>query len=288
MAECHPVGFRWVMKARENGATIIHVDPRFTRTSAVANMHVPIRAGSDIAFLGAIIKYILDNERYFREYVVSFTNASAIISEEFEDSEQHNGLFSGWEKDKGKYDIRSWMYQDVDPEPAGGARETERGGKGNPTQRQPIQAEHVDHTLQHPRCVFQILKRHYARYTPEMVEETCGCTAGEFLAVAQALCDNSGPERTGSFVYAVGWTQHTVGVQLIRTAAIIQLLLGNVGRPGGGIMALRGHASIQGSTDIPTLYNILPGYMTMPHVEHYGGLDGYIERTTSPAGWWGK
>src|SRR5207253_1882365 len=155
-----------------------------------------------------------------------------------------------------------------------------------PIQRQPIQAEHTDPTLEHPRCVFQIVKRHYARYTPEMVEETCGIPKHLFLKVAEALCQNSGRERTGMFVYAVGWTQHTVGVQYIRTAAIIQLLLGNVGRPGGGIIALRGHASIQGSTDIPTLYNLLPGYLTMPQAAHDTSFDQYIKDNASRSGWW--
>src|SRR5438105_13640750 len=145
-----------------------------------------------------------------------------------------------------------------------------------------------DPELQHPRCVFQILKRHYQRYPPELVAETCGCTAEQFVEVCEALVQNSGRERTSAFCYAVGWTQHTVGVQYIRAAAVIQQLLGNIGRPGGGIMALRGHASIQGSTDIPTLYNILPGYLPMPHTEHYGGLEGYIQATSAPAGWWGK
>ena len=144
-----------------------------------------------------------------------------------------------------------------------------------------------DPTLQHPRCVFQILKRHYARYTPELVAEACGCTVDEFLYVAEALCANSGRERTSAFAYAVGWTQHTVGVQIIRTAAIIQLLLGNMGRPGGGIIALRGHASIQGSTDIPTLYNTLPGYLSMPHVDDPRPLHEWLEEYTAPAGWWG-
>ncbi len=288
MAECHPVGFRWVMKARERGATIIHVDPRFTRTSAVANLHVPIRAGSDIAFLGGIIRYIIENERHFKEYVVHYTNASAIIADEFEDVDVHDGLFGGWEQDKGKYNLRSWMYKDVDPEPAGGAREGEGGAKGNPTQRRPIQAEHTDPTLQHPRCVFQIVKRHFARYTPEMVEQTCGIPQSLFLKVAETLCRNSGREKTSAFCYAVGWTQHSVGVQYIRTAAIIQLLLGNIGRPGGGIMALRGHASIQGSTDIPTLYNLLPGYLPMPKAIHDKDLKTYIHLNQSPSGWWGE
>lgn len=288
MAECHPVGFRWVMEAKERGATIIHVDPRFTRTSAVADIHVPIRAGSDIAFLGGIIRYIVENERYFKEYVVNYTNAPAIINENFRDAEEGDGLFSGWSKEKGQYDLRTWMYEGVDPEPAGGARESEAGKRGDSIQRQPIQAEHTDPTLQHSRCVFQILKRHFARYTPEMVEKTCGVPHEQFLKVAEALCENSGRERTSAFCYAVGWTQHSAGVQYIRCAAIIQLLLGNMGRPGGGIMALRGHASIQGSTDIPTLYNLLPGYLPMPKATHDKDLDTYFRLNESPSGWWGE
>lgn len=288
MAECHPVAFRWVMQARERGATIIYVDPRFTRTSAVANIHVPIRAGSDVAFLGGVIHYILENERYFRDYVVQYTNAPAIITSEFKDTEDLEGLFSGWEKKKGEYHKRTWMYEGVDPEAAAGARESKAGKKGEAIQRKPIQAERIDPTLQHPRCVFQILKRHYARYTPEMVEETCGVPKHLFLKVAEALCRNSGRERTGAFVYAVGWTQHSNGVQYIRSAAIIQLLLGNMGRPGGGIMALRGHASIQGSTDIPTLYNLLPGYLPMPHSKHDKDYQTYIKLNQPPSGWWGE
>jgi len=288
MAECHPVAFRWVMKARERGATVIHVDPRFTRTSAVADIHVPLRAGTDIAFLGGIIRYILENERYFKEYVVHYTNAPVIISEDFKDTEDLDGLFSGWDKKKGKYDLKKWMYKGVDPEPAGGVRESEAGKKGKPIQRKPIQAEHMDPTLQHPRCVFQILKKHYSRYTPEMVEQVCGVPEALFLKVAESLCRNSGRDRTGAFIYAVGWTQHTVGVQNIRSAAIIQLLLGNMGRPGGGIVALRGHASIQGSTDIPTLYNLLPGYLPMPKAKHDRDADTYLKLNTSPSGWWGE
>jgi len=145
----------------------------------------------------------------------------------------------------------------------------------------------VDHSLQDPRCVFQILKRHFRRYTPEAVERICGIPRESFLEVAESLCENSGRERTSAFVYSVGWTQHTVGVQYIRTAAIIQLLLGNIGRPGGGIMALRGHASIQGSTDIPTLFDILPGYLPMPHSQAYQDLAEYIEKTSAPTGYWG-
>ena len=262
MAECHPVGFQWVMEAQRRGAKVIHVDPRFTRTSAVADLHVPLRAGSDIAFLGGIVNHILTNGREFRDYVVNYTNAPMIIDERFEDTEDLDGLFSGFDPATGSYDNESWQYQDQD--------------QGAAPQ---------DRTLQHPRCVFQLLRRHFARYTPELVEELCGVPRSQFLEVADALCDNSGPERTGAFCYAVGWTQHTVGVQYIRTAAIIQLLLGNIGRPGGGILALRGHASIQGSTDIPTLFNILPGYLPMPRPEH-ATLDDYVRANANQSGSW--
>jgi formate dehydrogenase major subunit len=278
------VAFRWVMQARERGATVIHVDPRFTRTSAAANIHVPIRAGSDIAFLGGLVRYILENDRYFHDYVVNYTNAPAIIEDKFKDTDDLNGLFSGWNKDDGSYDNKTWMYKDVSLEAAAGAREPESGKPIEGT----LRAEHTDPTLQHPRCVFQILKRHYSRYTAEMVEETCGIPREQFLRVAEALCHNSGRERTGAFVYAVGWTQHTSGVQVIRGASIIQLLLGNAGRPGGGILALRGHASIQGSTDIPTLYELLPGYLPMPKAKTDVDLETYIKLNESPSGWWGE
>ncbi len=287
MAECHPVGFRWVMEAKRRGATIIHVDPRFTRTSAVADIHVPIRAGTDIVFLGAIVRYIIENERYFRDYVVNYTNASAIISDEYQDTEDLDGLFSGWNAEKGQYDIESWQYKDVQMGPAAGSREMFTGESHGERATQ-VAAIHKDYTLENPKCVFQILKRHFARYTPEMVEEVCGIPPTLFLKVAQSLCDNSGRERTSAFCYAVGWTQHSVGVQYIRTAAIIQQLLGNMGRPGGGIMALRGHASIQGSTDIPTLYNLLPGYLPMPKSKSDTDFARYIQLNTSDAGWWSE
>src|SRR5438067_2539714 len=166
MAECHPVGFQWVMEAKRRGATIIHVDPRFTRTSAVADIHVPIRAGSDIAFLGGIIRYIIENERYFREYVVNYTNAPAIIKEEFRDTEDLDGLFSGWNSEKNQYEAASWAYEGTDIAPAAGAREQFTGEPRSERGTQ-IAAEHTDPSLQHPRCVFQILKRHFSRYTPE-------------------------------------------------------------------------------------------------------------------------
>jgi formate dehydrogenase major subunit len=301
MAENHPVGFQWVMEARERGATIIHVDPRFTRTSAVADIHVALRAGTDIAFLGGLVNYVLANDLYFREYVTAYTNAAAIIGEDFQDVEDLDGLFSGFDQDSGSYDSTTWEYEGVSAAPAAGHRDpqqaggppgkssgeshSETSGSGGPAVGG---KPHRDETLQHPRCVFQILKRHFARYTPEMVAEICGVPEEHFLRVAEELTRNSGRERTSAFCYAVAWTQHASGVQAIRTAAILQQLLGNIGRPGGGILALRGHASIQGSTDIPTLFNLLPGYIPMPHAGAHLDLDTFVAQDAGATGFWGE
>jgi len=288
MAEAHPVGFRWVMKAKERGARVIHIDPRYSRTSQLADTYVAIRAGTDVAFLGGIIRHVLETESYFRDYVIQYTNASTIINEQFRDTEDLDGLFSGFNPDTGMYDRSSWMYEGGEVASAAGVREhstesfNERTGAG-------MMMGNVerDETLQHPRCVFQILRRHFSRYTPEMVERICGVSRQDFMAVADALITNSGRERTGMFCYANGWTQHVEAVQMIRTAAILQLLLGNVGRPGGGIMALRGHASIQGSTDVPTLYDLLPGYLSMPRArEGHLTLEDYIDTGGADRGWW--
>jgi formate dehydrogenase major subunit len=257
MAENHPVGFRWPMKAREKGATIIHVDPRFTRTSASANLYVPIRSGSDIAFLGGLINYVLTHDKWFKEYVLAYTNASTIVSDHYVDAEDNGGLFSGYDPQSGTYDNASWAY-----------------------------AGQRDETLQDPRCVFQILKRHYARYTPEMVERVCGTPKDLFLQVADILARNSGRERTSAICYAVGWTQQSYGAQIIRAAGILQLLLGNIGRPGGGIMALRGHASIQGSTDVPTLFDLLPGYLPHPAAFKDDTLEKYNRESGVRGGYW--
>jgi formate dehydrogenase major subunit len=292
MAECHPVGFQWVMEAKARGATIIHVDPRFTRTSAVADIHVPLRAGSDIAFLGGLIHHVLENDKWFHEYVVAYTNAPMILREDFRDTEDLDGVFSGFDADSRHYDPSTWQYEGANVAAAAGQRDqwkvrqmTETSGSGGGTFHGKPRR---DDTLRHPRCVFQVLKRHFSRYTPEVVAQTCGITEQEFLRVADALTSNSGRERTSAFVYAVGWTHHTVGVQYIRTAAILQLLLGNIGRPGGGIMALRGHASIQGSTDIPTLFNILPGYLPMPHAHEHLDLASYVASGAGTTGFWGN
>ena len=288
MAEAHPVGFRWVMKAKERGATVIHVDPRFSRTSALSDVHVPIRAGTDIAFLGGLIRHVLETKSYFEEYVLHYTNASTIIDERFRDAEDLGGVFSGFDPGSGTYDRTSWMYQGGEVAAAAGERQhatqafEEQTGAGMLTG-----AVERDETLQHPRCVLQILRRHFARYTPEMVERVCGIDPELFGRVADSLVGNSGRERTTALVYAVGWTQHSSGVQMIRAASILQLLLGNVGRPGGGLMAERGHASIQGSTDVPTLYDLLPGYLHMPRArEQELTLADYVSAGSSDRGWW--
>ncbi|BBZ46964.1 formate dehydrogenase subunit alpha [Mycobacterium parmense] len=292
MAECHPVGFQWVEEARARGARIIHVDPRFTRTSAVSDRHIPIRAGSDVVLLGALINHVLANDLWFKEYVVAYTNAATLINEDFRDAEDLGGLFSGFDPQTGQYDTSTWAYEEEgngQVESAGGghthgatASDSAAGhqqGSGGP----PLAHARVkrDETLQHPRTVFQIVKRHYGRYTPQMVTEVCGISREDFDYLARSIVENSGRERTTCFAYAVGWTQHTLGAQFIRTATILQLLLGNVGRPGSGIMALRGHATIQGSTDIPTLFNLLPGYLPMPKAGMHDTLDAYLNAVGS-------
>src|SRR5262249_42164038 len=244
-AEAHPVAFRWPMKAKEKGATLIHVDPRFTRTSAHCDVFVQIRAGSDIAFLGGLVNYVLTHDKWFKEYVLAYTNAAVIIDDGFRDTEDLAGLFSGYHGDglTGKYDAREgrWGFDGCpahDGELPKAMRKEEPGIQGHdlqagtPAHSAPRKdatvapgAESRDPTLQHPRCVFQILKRHFARYTPEVVSEVCGCTPAELVRVAELLCANSGRERTTCIVYALGWTQHTTGVQMIPTPGILQLLL---------------------------------------------------------------
>ncbi len=256
MAECHPVAFQWVVEAKKRGATVLHVDPRFTRTSALADLHVPTRAGGDIVFLGALINHVLAGGHEFRDYVAAYTNAADILPEDFTDAEDGDGLFSGYDPKTRTYDNASWQ-------PTG-----ER-----------------DETLTHPRCVFQVLKRHFARYTPQMVEQVCGIGPADFARIAQTLVRSSGRDKTTCWVYAVGWTQHSTGVQHIRTASILQMLLGNMGRPGGGILALRGHANIQGATDVPTLFHLLGGYLPMPGPGE--GLEEYLARMPD-TGYWGN
>src|SRR5438445_6183224 len=293
MAEQHPVGFQWVVEAKERGAKVIHVDPRFTRTSAMADLHVPIRPGTDIAFLGGLANYILQNERWFREYVRHYTNAPVILKSDFRDTEDASGFFSGWNPEDRAYSIDTWGYNKSPGETAAGKTEQQadvsgeqaHGAHGMNLRRG--RPPDTDDSMEDERCVQQVLRRHFAAYTSEMVEDLCGCPREKFLRVAEWMCDNSGPERTSAICYAVGWTQHTTGVQNIRAAAVLQLLLGNVGRPGGGILALRGHATIQGSTDIATLYNLHPGYLNTPSaLRPHDTLGDYISAETSATSYW--
>ncbi|MDO8700393.1 MAG: molybdopterin-dependent oxidoreductase, partial [Deltaproteobacteria bacterium] len=306
MAENHPVAFRWPMKAKvEHGAKIIHVDPRFTRTSAVADIYAPVRAGSDIAFLGGVIKYVLDSEKwntdpFFKRFVASYTNAATLINEEFKDTEDLDGVFSGLAPAKGgvpewpfngvinQYDGATWQYAREKAGAAAAKLELKPGEGFAPLVASLVRPPVLkDATLQNPRCVLQIVKRHFARYTPEMVEKATGCPKEIFLKVAESILANSGADRTTSFAYAVAWTQHTYGVQIIGACALLQLLLGNIGRPGAGIMALRGHASIQGSTDIPTLYHSIQGYMNAPSaLRKHDTLQDFIATELIPTGYW--
>jgi formate dehydrogenase major subunit len=288
MAEAHPIAFRFVMAAKERGATVIHADPRFTRTSALADIYAPVRAGSDIAFLGGLINYVLEHDLWFRDYVLNYTNIATIITDEFQDASELDGYFSGWDPDARAYRMASWQYRE-EPLPSPLAEHyVNTGTADSAANRRAVHGPPPrDPTLQHPRCVYQIMRRHYATYTPEMVERVTGCPRETFLKVAEALTRNSGRERTTAWCYAVGWTHHTTGVQMIRAAAMLQLLLGNIGRPGGGILALRGHSSIQGSTDIPTLYNLLPGYLPQPSADKpHQTLQQYVESEGATTGWW--
>jgi formate dehydrogenase major subunit len=323
MAECHPVAFRFVVDAKtrmESPATVIHADPRFTRTSALADIYAPVRAGSDIVFLGAVVKYVIDKlepiftkdegdlsdrDRFHRDYLVHYTNAPTLLTDDYKDAEDdQGGLFAGFDAEKKIYDVVKWRYDNGESSDTGKifpgrvmgievGQKPDSPGEDRDKPFSQIVKELIppppkqDPTLQNPRCIFQVLKRHYQRYTPEMVEEVCGTPQETFRKVAEALWNHSGPDHTSAVCYAVGWTQHTVGVQIIRTAGIMQLLLGNIGRPGGGIVALRGHASIQGSTDIATLYDIHPGYLKTPNaLRRNQHLREYIKDQTAATSYW--
>jgi formate dehydrogenase major subunit len=263
VAENHPVAFQWVMKAKERGAKLIHVDPRFTRTSAAADIHVPLRSGTNIAFFGGLMNYAIQHNLYFKDYVVHYTNAAFLIDPAFKTPTDLGGLFTGFDEAKRSYDRSSWKYQ--------------LDGEGNPRR---------DPTLRDPNSVFQLLRRHYSRYTPEMVERVCGIPRAKFEEVAKLYCSTSGPDKTGTITYALNLTQHTNGVENIRSLCMLQLLLGNIGRPGGGVVALRGHANVQGATDLELLYHELPGYMAMPLRDVHPDLKTYLEKETPKGGFW--
>ncbi len=238
-AEAHPCGFKWVTEAKAHRkAKLIVVDPRFTRSAAVSDYYAPIRAGSDIAFLGGVINYLLTNDKIHHEYVRNYTDFSFLVKDEYA---FNDGIFSGYNPEKRSYDKSSWGYQ--------------IGKDGYVI---------TDPTLQNPRCVYQLMKAHYSRYTPDMVATICGTPKDAFLKVCEMIAETAAPNRTMTILYALGWTHHSQGSQIIRTGAMVQLLLGNIGAAGGGMNALRGHSNIQGLTDLGLLSNLLPGYMTLP------------------------
>jgi formate dehydrogenase major subunit len=252
-AEAHPCGFKWVIEAKKkNKARLVVVDPRFTRSAAVADYYAPVRAGSDIAFLAGVLNYLLSNDKIQTEYVRNYTNAPFIVGPDYK---FEDGIFSGYNAEKRNYDPKSWNYA---LDEAGMAK--------------------VDMTMQDPQCVLQVMKRHYARYTPELVSRITGTPQDKFLKVCEYIASTSVPGRTMTVMYALGWTQHSQGSQMIRTGAIMQLLLGNIGVPGGGMNALRGHSNIQGLTDLGLLSNSLPGYMSLARDSEQNLPDYYKTR----------
>ncbi len=264
-AEHHPIAFKWIMKAKERGATLMHVDPKFSRTSARCDFHVPLRSGTDIAFLGGMIRYIFDTNSWFREYVLDYTNASFILDKGFGFSD---GLFTGYDSETRRYDKQSWRF--------------ELDANGVPLR---------DETLQNPRCVLNVLKKHYERYTLDSVSAATGVSKADLVRVYDIFCATGKPNKAGTMLYALGWTQHTVGVQNIRSAAIIQMLLGNIGVSGGGINALRGEPNVQGSTDHALLYDSMPGYHKAPlaswqTLADYHKANTPVSRMEGSVNWW--
>jgi formate dehydrogenase major subunit len=285
-AENHPCGFKWAMEAKRNrNAKLISVDPRFTRTSATADLFCQIRAGTDIAFLGGLIRYAIENNRIARDYLINYTNAAFVVKEGFKLPD--DGLYSGFNAAAGKYDTSTWNYEQGGD--VSGKAVTAQSAASAPAGLPPNVA--YDLTLQHPRCVFQLLKQQYSRYTPEVVERITGIPQAQYLKAVDMFTSvrkDGDMKRAATIIYAVGWTQHTFGTQIIRTAAMIQLLLGNVGRAGGGVNALRGHSNIQGATDMAGLFDSLPGYLKVPTPAD-ADLATYLKRITptasKPAAW---
>ena len=282
-AENHPCGFKWALEAKRNrNAKMIVVDPRFTRTASTADLFLQIRAGADIAFLGGLINYAIENNRIAKDYLANYTNASFVIKEGFKLPE--DGLYSGFDEASKTYDKSTWNYQEGG-ELSGKAEAVERPAAAAPgAKAPPALPPNVAHdpALQHPRCVFQLLKKQYSRYTPEMVERITGIPKDQFVKAADlftSIRKNGDMKKAATIIYAVGWTQHTYGTQIIRTAAMLQLLLGNVGRSGGGVNALRGHSNIQGATDMAGVFDLLPGYLKMPNPND-ADLATYLKRVT--------
>jgi formate dehydrogenase major subunit len=264
-AENHPISFKYVTEAQQNGAKLISVDPRFTRTSAKADIYAPMRSGTDIAILGGMIKYIIDNNLYNKEYAAAYTNAPFIVGKDYD---FEDGLFAGYNRQTKAYDKKKWAF--------------EMDANGVPK---------MDRSLKHPRCVFQILRKHFSRYNTALVSKISGTPQADLLKIYKTYGATGARGKAGTIMYAMGWTQHTVGTQNIRTMAIIQLLLGNMGVSGGGVNALRGESNVQGSTDHCLLWHIWPGYLKTPRASNFS-LAAY-NKTWTPkskdplsANWW--
>lgn len=267
-AENHPVSFRWIMKAKDAGAKVICVDPRFTRSAAKADLYAPLRSGTDIAFLGGMINYIIQNKLYLEQYIRDYTNSAYLVNGDFKMPGELAGLFSGYDPKKRSYNNKSWSFQ-----------------------KNADDSVKKDLAMQNPNSVFQLLKKHYSRYTPELVSKTTGTPKDKLLEIYKMYASTGKQDKAGTSLYAMGWTQHTVGTQNIRAMSIIQLLLGNIGVAGGGINALRGESNVQGSTDHGLLFHILPGYLPVPSAD-LKDLAAYNEKYTpkskdpQSANWW--
>lgn len=260
-AENHPISFKWLTKAREDGGKIISVDPRYTRTSQQADLYASLRSGTDIAFIGGIYNYVLENELYHKEYVARYTNGAFLVDEGFD---FQDGLFTGYDEETRSYDQSTWTFQ--------------KDEEGNILR---------DETLTNPRCVIQLMKKHYSRYDVDTVTSVTGTDKEMYLNVAKTFGATGAPDKTGTIMYAMGGTQHTVGTQNVRSFAVLQLLLGNIGRPGGGVNALRGESNVQGSTDFALLYHILPGYIASPKDDgKHTTLEQFLETETPASGYW--
>ena len=282
-AENHPASMAWVNAARDRqGAKLIVVDPRFTRTAATSDLYCHLRSGTDIVFLGALINYTIENRLYNEEYVEYYTNALTLIQPEFEGPAELDGLFSGYDAEARGYDTASWQYQTE--EQVFSVTETDPGTGVERQVEKAVKVVKRATSLDDPNCVFAHLKSHYARYTPEMVERVCGTPKDKFLQVAEVFCATGAPDKSGTIFYAMGQTQHTVGTQNVRSIAMLQLLLGNIGLPGGGVNALRGESNVQGSTDMALLFDILPGYLGAPR-DADADFAAYSERFDKTSYW---
>jgi len=286
-AENHPISMKWVQEAKNAGARYIVVDPRFNRSAAVADIYGPLRSGTDIAFYGGLFNYILENDLYHEEYVKAYTTAPLIVSADYSFDD---GVFSGFDASTGKYGKDTWSYQ-IESE---SQWDTAEGGKmawvnapGTPAFTTPtVKTPRKDETLQDPNCVFQLMKKHYSRYTPELVSSITGMPQDRLLEIYDLYASTGQPGKSGTILYAMGQTQHTYGSQNVRAMAMLQLLLGNMGMPGGGVNALRGESNVQGSTDMAMLFHIIPAYMATPTAGKHDTLADYLTVETPAGGYW--